>query len=93
MASIVAGGGLDLEKFRQHIDKELPEYARPLFLRLIPEMEITGTFKHRKVDLVREGFDIRNIADPIYFNSPTEKKFIPLDQTLHDRICSGEFKL
>lgn len=93
MASIVAGGGLDLEKFRQHIDKELPEYARPLFLRLSPEMEITGTFKHRKVDLVREGFDIKTIADPIYFNSPTEKKFIPLDQTLHDRICSGEFKL
>ncbi|HEX7776218.1 MAG TPA: long-chain-acyl-CoA synthetase [Parvibaculum sp.] len=92
MASIVAEG-LDLDKLRKHIDKELPEYARPLFVRLAPEMETTGTFKQRKVELVKEGIDLSQIADPIYFNSPTEKKFVPLDRDLHDRICSGAYKL
>jgi fatty-acyl-CoA synthase len=29
-------------------------YARPVFLRLQPEMEITGTFKQRKVELVKK---------------------------------------
>jgi fatty-acyl-CoA synthase len=93
MASIIADGGLDLEKLRKHIDKELPDYARPLFIRLDREMETTGTFKQRKVDLVKEGFDIDRVKEPIYFNSPTEKKFVPLDKDLHDRICSGAFRL
>lgn len=93
MASVVVNSTLDLVKFRQHIDKELPEYARPLFIRLSPEMEVTGTFKHRKVELVREGFDVKQVGDPIYFNSPAEKKFVPLDETLYNKICSGEFRL
>ncbi|MGB3811229.1 MAG: long-chain-acyl-CoA synthetase [Parvibaculum sp.] len=93
MASIVADKGLDLDKFRKHIDRELPEYARPLFIRLSHEMEVTGTFKHRKVDLVKEGFDLAAVKEPIYFNSPVEKKFVPLDPILHDQICSGTFKL
>jgi len=56
-------------------------------------MEVTGTFKHRKVDLVKEGIDLALVKEPIYFNSPVEKKFVPLDQALHDKICSGAFKL
>ena len=93
MASIVCDPGIDLEKLRKHIDKELPDYARPLFIRLSHEMEVTGTFKHRKVDLVKEGIDLALVKEPIYFNSPVEKKFVPLDQALHDKICSGAFKL
>ena len=93
MASIVADGSLDLESLRKHIDKELPEYARPLFLRVSPEMEVTGTFKHRKVELVREGFDVKQVGDPIYFNSPADRKFVPLDEALYNRICSGEFRV
>ena len=30
--------------------QELPGYARPLFLRFLPSMEITGTFKHQKAE-------------------------------------------
>ncbi|MGB5949193.1 MAG: long-chain-acyl-CoA synthetase [Parvibaculum sp.] len=93
MASIVADGSLDLDKLRGHIEKELPEYARPLFIRVSPEIEVTGTFKHRKVELVREGFDVKRVSDPIYFNSPVDRKFVPLDEALHDQICSGEFRL
>lgn len=93
MASIVCDPGIDLEKLRKHIDKELPDYARPLFIRLSHEMEVTGTFKHRKVDLVKEGIDLALVNEPIYFNSPVEKKFVPLDQALHDKISSGAFKL
>lgn len=93
MAAIVCDPGLDLEKLRRHIDKELPEYARPLFIRLSHEIEVTGTFKHRKVELVKEGIDPNLVKEPIYFNSPTEKKFVPLDRTLYENICSGAFKL
>src|SRR3546814_8215299 len=47
MAAIVCDPGLDLVKLHAHIVKELPDYARPLFIRLSHEMEVTGTFKHQ----------------------------------------------
>ncbi len=93
MASIVCDPGIDLRKLLAHINKELPDYARPLFIRLSHEMEVTGTFKHRKVDLVKEGIDLALVKDPIYFNSPAEKKFVPLTQELHDQICAGSMRL
>ena len=93
MAAIVCDPGLDLVKLHAHIIKELPDYARPLFVRLSHEMEVTGTFKHRKVDLVKEGIDLMLIKEPVYFNSPVEKKFVPLTAELHGQICSGAFKL
>ena len=33
---------LDLTKLSQHLKKELPSYARPLFIRLMKDIEYTG---------------------------------------------------
>ncbi|MEQ9145747.1 MAG: long-chain-acyl-CoA synthetase [Parvibaculaceae bacterium] len=93
MASIVSETDVDLPAFRAHLEKELPAYAQPLFVRIQPEMEITGTFKHRKVDLVKEGFDPDAISDPIYFNDPAAKAFVPLDKELYDHIAGGGIRL
>ena len=50
MAAIVADRDqLDLAALLASCKKDLPKYAVPLFLRFLPEVEITGTFKHRKV--------------------------------------------
>ena len=38
-------------------DEPSPPYARPLFLRIRKNMDLTGTFKYSKTDLVRQGFD------------------------------------
>ena len=56
-------------------------------------MEITGTFKQRKVELVKEGFDPREIKDAIYFRSPVDGHFVPVDAALYERICGGEIRL
>lgn len=93
IASIVSDNDLDLVKLHHHINKELPDYARPLFIRISHEMEVTGTFKHRKVDLVKEGIDLSAIKEPVYFNSPTDRQFVPLTHDLHDQICTGQIKL
>ncbi len=44
----------------EHLEDTAAAYARPIFLRLSPTIEVTGTFKQRKIDLVREGFDPEN---------------------------------
>jgi fatty-acyl-CoA synthase len=88
----LVGENLDLRGLAQHATAHLPSYAVPIFLRLRHEIDVTGTFKHRKVDYVREGFDPKAVAEPLYFLDPLTAQYIPLDQDLHDRICSGGVK-
>ena len=57
------------------------------------EIEITGTFKHRKVELVKEGYDPKNISEPLYFCDHQSKKYIPLDNDLFGSINNQEMKL
>ena len=35
----------------------LPDYARPVFVRIRKDLDMTATFKQRKIDLVKQGFD------------------------------------
>ncbi|XP_073687593.1 long-chain fatty acid transport protein 2 [Garra rufa] len=71
----------------------LPVYARPRFIRIQNSLEVTGTFKMKKVKLVEEGFDPTLIEDPLYFLDLTQKKYIPLTQEIHKSIMSQDIKL
>ena len=82
---------LDLAAFRDHLIRRLPDYARPLFLRIRDEMEVTSTFKYTKIDLVRQGYDPAATADAIYFDHPEREAFVRLDQALYDRIQAARF--
>ncbi|MCB1476713.1 MAG: long-chain-acyl-CoA synthetase [Rhodobiaceae bacterium] len=93
MAMIVPDDEMDLDGLAAHIRRQLPEYARPLFLRLSRQIEATGTFKQRKVEMRKQGFDPSYSSDPLYFANPTTGRFEPLDTALYARICSGEFRL
>jgi len=93
MASLVVEAALDLAKFKAHVEKNLPAYARPIFLRLQGEIEVTGTFKHRKIELVKEGFDPVLIKEPLYFLDPVDGHYLKLTVELFDRIMAGEVRL
>ena len=94
MAAIVCDGPVRSRRRCTRISRaNLPDYARPLFLRIQTEIDVTGTFKQKKVDLVREGFNPAATSDPIYFNDPQAKAFVRLDPALYRRIESGEVRL
>jgi fatty-acyl-CoA synthase len=93
MAAIVARPDLDLAALREHLVKRLPDYARPVFLRIRHDIEVTATFKQKKIDLVKQGFDPGIIGDPIYFNDPASKAFVRLKPALYDRIRAGQVRL
>ena len=93
MAAIVAKDNLNLTALHDYIAQQLPEYARPVFLRIRKDNDITSTFKPKKINLVKEGFDPGRIADPVYFNDPQRKAFVRLDPALYERINSGELRL
>ncbi|MFN4297329.1 MAG: long-chain-acyl-CoA synthetase [Brevundimonas sp.] len=57
MVTVVPDGRFGVKKFAAFVNEELPHFARPVFVRVARELETTGTFKYRKVDLVKDGFD------------------------------------
>jgi fatty-acyl-CoA synthase len=93
MASIAVDDELDLGAFRGHVAARLPQYARPLFLRVCRSMEVTATFKQTKSVLVREGYHPAATNDPIYFDHPEHGAFVPVDQSLYDDIQAGRVRL
>ena len=93
MAAIVCGGECDLPALHAHLRSHLPDYARPLFLRIQPKLELTSTFKQKKGDLVRQGFNPKATTDPIYFNDPQTRSFVRLDVGLYQRIENGDIRL
>jgi fatty-acyl-CoA synthase len=92
MATVVAGGELDLAAFRAHLSDRLPSYAQPVFLRVRDDLEVTSTFKHTKSALVRDGYDPASIDDAIYFNDRERQAFVRLDKSMYDRIRIGPFR-
>jgi fatty-acyl-CoA synthase len=90
MATIVADERLDLAAFRSHLVERLPDHARPLFLRVRDDLDVTATFKHTKRLLVREGYDPALIDDALYFDDRERQAFVRLDKSLHDRIHNGQ---
>ena len=93
MATLVAEHDLDLGALREHLISHLPHYARPVFLRVRNEIEVTGTFKYSKADLVHQGYDPARITDVIYFNNPESEAFVRLDKPVYDRIQAGNIRL
>ena len=93
MATIVADGALDLAALRTHLALRLPAYARPLFLRIKDRIEVTATFKHKKNELAREGYDPAATQDALYFDDPARQAFVPLDAALHARLIEGAIRL
>jgi fatty-acyl-CoA synthase len=93
MAALVTGADFDLGAFASHLEHNLPPYARPVFLRLSHEIEVTSTFKQRKIELQCEGADPEKIADPLYVREVESGSYTPLTLSLYGDICAGKTKL
>lgn len=94
MASLVVDEArFDPAGVREAVHAGLPGYARPLFLRLTRVMETTGTFKQKKAEAIREGFDPRTVGDALMFDDPRHRAYVSLSEAVHDEIVSGALRL
>ena len=93
MASLVAEEDLDFAALRAHLSGRLPSYARPLFLRLSGEVEVTGTFKYSRTELVREGFNPQTVSDAIYLDDLGSQSYRRVDSVLFKQIQTGQVRL
>lgn len=79
---------IDLDALAQGLKSVLPTYARPQFIRLLSKVDMTGTFKLKKVDLQKEGFDPSKINDSLYYMQPGGK-YSRLDKAVYEQIMNG----
>ena len=93
MAALVVDDGIDLDGLARHVVARLAAYARPVFLRLVREIDTTSTFKQRKRDLEREGFDPNATHDPLFLLDPELQSYIRLDAAVYRDICEGKIRL
>ena len=87
MASVNHDERFHIDEFAAFVTRELPGYMRPYFVRLQREMQITVTFKHKKVDYRREGYDPSKVDDPLFFLDGD--RYIPLDADLFASLQDG----
>lgn len=66
---------LDLDAFSEYVNQNLPLYARPVFLRVQTDIEVTGTFKMMKGELRKQAYDLESIEDPIYLMKPHSDRY------------------
>jgi acyl-CoA synthetase (AMP-forming)/AMP-acid ligase II len=85
------GQSFDGAGLARHLGEALPPYAVPLFVRLRDEQELTGTFKFRKVDLKKQGFDPALVGEPLYVL--LDRRYEPLTPEVFGRIARGELRL
>ena len=56
--------------------ERLPAYAVPLFVRIVPALAHTSTFKSQKVDLRKQGYG-DEVTDPIYVLAGRDEGYVP----------------
>ncbi len=87
------GRAFDGGAVARQLGRVLPAYAVPLFVRIVKDQDTTGTFKLRKVELKRDGFDPNVIDDPLYGLLDRGRGYETLTPALFRRIQSGSLKL
>lgn len=93
MAAIVdKDNTLDVSTLSDGLQKALPSYARPLFIRKLNEVEMTGTYKLKKLDLQRDGYDIGRFKDKVYYAN-SKGIYQELTTDAYTDILSGKIRL
>ncbi|XP_067090153.1 long-chain fatty acid transport protein 2-like [Osmerus mordax] len=95
MAAVILEEGeeFDYDGTFKTVANYLPAYARPRFIRIQSSLEMTGTFKMKKVRLVEDGFNPSTIQDRLYFLDSDKKTYVPLTEEIYSSIASREIKL
>jgi fatty-acyl-CoA synthase len=93
MSAIVVNEGFDIAALAAHLAARLPAYARPVFIRISRELDATETFKQKKGELARQGFDPGAITDPLFMADPKSGAYAALDAAAYAGILDGSVRL
>lgn len=89
MAAVKLRDGQSLEgsEVAAHLYGKLPNYAVPLFIRIVDSLEHTSTFKSRKVELRNEGYDVG--ADTLHVLEGREGGYVDSYDEYVGKVAAG----
>lgn len=90
-----------LSHILEALKKDLPTYAMPLFLRAATAIDTTGTFKLKKLDLQKEGFNLPNLVKmaesdeghSLFFLDSKKGAYVPLTSSILQDILDKNARL
>lgn len=86
MAAIVMKSGVtfDADAFYRLTNEKIPRYAAPQFIRISNAADMTTTFKLRKVDLQKQGYNPAAFEDPLFVRDEANGTYAPYSkEVLH----------
>lgn len=84
---------INLIEFLSELRKRLPPFAIPTFVRIVDQLEATGTYKLPKSWLQKQAFDPNIITDPLFFLDPKTNQYQRMDSDLYQQIITGHVRL
>lgn len=88
--SLRVGASFDSESVSALVQKDLAAYARPVFIRILAEQQLTGTFKLQKGDLREVAYHPDKVADELYVWKPGGAGYEKLDDDFYQKIMAAE---
>lgn len=76
---------LSMDGFAKHVTKVLPHYAVPLFIRRLPRIDVTSTFKHLKTELRSEGANPSSLRRDSDGNVP-DVWYLTQDRSTYEKL-------
>ena len=83
----------EIDDFSRFVVDVLPGYSIPMFIRIRDDLETTGPYKIKKVDLRKEAYNVNIIQDPLNFWDSSRKKYVPFTNSLYQDIMDGKLRI
>ena len=85
----------EMAQLLSRLQKSLPSYAIPVFVRIVNELEMTSTMKIPKVEFQKDGYNVNLIrerkgGDKVYFYSKKDSKYVELTNERYQEVISGQ---
>ena len=85
--------GFKPDEISRFVTEVLPKYSIPIFIRIRQQLELTGSKKIRKSNLRKEGFNLNEITEPMYFWDSKISKYIEFNQAKYQEIVNGKIHI
>ena len=83
------GAEFDGQSVARAVYSQLPAYALPLFVRVVPSLEHTTTFKSRKVELRKQAYG-KGVTDPLYVLAGRDEGYVPYYDEYPEEVSAGK---
>jgi fatty-acyl-CoA synthase len=93
MAALVLreAGAFDGRALWAWCEERLPRYAAPVFVRLARDADTTSTFKLRKHELARQGYDPARAGEPLFVRDDAARAYVALTAESLARVGIAPF--